>query len=145
VPEEPASGRSAPRVSQSMPGNSRHTHRNGEDQMTNSRIVVPPYGSASVRSSGTATMQSPSLWLRHRENSVHRPHSIAWSKTGLKSPIRAQIVFKTKANWNGSRTDSARGNGLPGALTRQNGRTSKVSNQISRTVPTIRDINSDGS
>jgi hypothetical protein len=34
-------------------------------------------------------------------------------------PIRARIVCNAKANWNGSRTDSARANGLPGALTHQ--------------------------
>jgi hypothetical protein len=34
-------------------------------------------------------------------------------------PIRARIVCNANANWNGSRTDYARANGLPGALTRQ--------------------------
>ena len=40
-------------------------------------------------------------------------------KDRFTSPIRARIVCNAKANWNGSRTDSARANGLPGALTRQ--------------------------
>ena len=44
-------------------------------------------------------------------------------KDRFTSPIRARIVCNAKANWNGSRTDSARANGLPGALTRQNGPT----------------------
>ena len=40
-------------------------------------------------------------------------------KDRFTSPIRARIVCIAKANWNGSRTDSARAKGLPGALTRQ--------------------------
>ena len=37
------------------------------------------------------------------------------------------MFFNAKANWNGSRTDYARANGLPGTLTRQNGAAAALS------------------